>query len=413
MAYIKNQNQRQGPITTSGQSSIISANTTDPNASDAQGTGWTDLKKYLDNNNGLGAGVGQAVTADSQGKIDSAAGKINEYQTKAAGQNQTGVDQNNSLSAYKSQISADPTKIDATAYRNDTSAAYKGLTDAQQADSYGDAYNAYGGAKSSYDALKSDDWASRSQAVTNTYGKDNAGYTKGMGMLDTFVLQGDQSGKDQINSYVNKNAGTFATDGRDALSTAKSGVQSNLDMEKNRWSTLLGETNKAVGDKRTDILGGQQIKNGRYDEIDRQSIAAEAEIAKKFREEGVAAPKSALNYYKVGDASGYIAPAELDALNALSNLDGGASYSSKKGSADINWDSVLQDIESSRIIAPVNTVNTRTEYPSGGDAGGKGENRTTYPDGSYTIKTDSGVVINYNANGTIKGKIIDPNGVLG
>lgn len=56
-------------------------------------------------------------------------------------------------------------------------------------------------------------------------------------------------------------------------------------------------------------------------------------------------------------------------------------------------------------------VVTRTEYPKG-DAAGAGSTRTTNADGSYSIKTDTGVVINYNKDGTIKGAIQDPNKVL-
>lgn len=71
-------------------------------------------------------------------------------------------------------------------------------------------------------------------------------------------------------------------------------------------------------------------------------------------------------------------------------------------------------ITKNAAVLPPPPVITRTDYDpkKGGDAGGKGETRTTNPDGSYTIVTDSGVTINYNADGTIKGQIIDPKGVL-
>ncbi len=281
MAYIKDpkEDEQNGQnLTTSGQSSVVSAGqgATDPNTSAAQGTSWTNLSKYLDANEGLGGGIANAVTANSQGKIDSAAGKINEYQTKAAGANDSGKSQIAKLDGYNNQIKSDPTKINATAYRNDVATGYQGLTDASKVDGYSDASAKFGDAKADYSNLKNNDWNARSSVVQNTYGKDNAAYTKGMGLLDTLVLQGDAKGQDGINSFISNSQSFVGDDTSNALTKAKTNVQSGLDTDKGRWDTLLAGTGQVVADKRNAVLNGQGIANGRYDEHDRQRAAAEA-----------------------------------------------------------------------------------------------------------------------------------------
>ncbi len=250
MAYLKQnedellaqQQQLANAQTTTGSSSVVtgSQGAVDPNASAAQGTGWTSLSKYLDANQGLGAGVANAITKDSQAGIDSAAGKINEYQTKANASNEAGKKQTENLTSYQAQIASDPTKINANKYIADTSAGYQGATDAKKIGGYEDAWKGVANAKSSYDSLNSNDWNARSSAVASTFGKDNANYTKGSGLLDTFILQGDDAGQAGIKAYADKNAYMFADD--NPLAKAQASVQSGLDADQSQWASLLGPT---------------------------------------------------------------------------------------------------------------------------------------------------------------------------
>ncbi|RYF47988.1 MAG: hypothetical protein EOO38_11065 [Cytophagaceae bacterium] len=353
MAYIKDplEAQQDGsqPMTTSGQSSVVTGGANqDPNASAAQGTSWTNLSKYLGANEGLGGGIADAVTAGTQSKVDSAAGKINEYQSKAATANTAGKEQASTLQGYQTQITKDPTKIDTTAFRNAVANPYQGITDATKVDGYTDASAKFGDAKADYTNLKNDDWNARSSVVQGTYGKDNASYSKGMGLLDTLILQGDAKGQEGINNFTSKNASFIGDDTTNALTAAKTGVQSTYDADRANYDSLLGKTDQVVADKRAAILSGSGVATGRYNEADRQAQAAEAAILERFRQNGAKTPDSLMNYYKTGDVSGYIAPDELAALNTLADLDGGTQYASKSGDAAIDWSAIMRDVETSK-----------------------------------------------------------------
>ncbi|RZK32036.1 MAG: hypothetical protein EOO63_02580 [Hymenobacter sp.] len=370
MAYIrdpKEDEQNQQNLTTSGQSSVVSAGqgASDPNASAAQGTSWTNLSKYLDANEGLGGGIATAVTANTQGKIDSAAGKINEYQTKAAGANDSGKAQIAKLDGYTNQIKSDPTKLNATAYRNDVATGYQGLTDASKVDGYSDASAKFGDAKADYSNLKNNDWNARSSVVQNTYGKDNAAYTKGMGLLDTLVLQGDAKGQDGINSFIINsfisNSQSFVGDDTsNALTKAKTNVQSGLDTDKGRWDTLLAGTGQVVTDKRNSILGSEAIKQGKRTERDRQLGAAESAVSEYMQQNGT--PGFASKYYSAGDVSEYLPEEELAALNALAELDGGQRYTAKRSEANIDWDLLKSDTAKAKTTYTVTKDGVKGYY---------------------------------------------------
>jgi len=323
MAYIKKPNEQdpQG-LNTSGQSTVISAGQApvDPTASKAEGTSWVNLKQYLDANQGLGAGVANAVTGSSQKEIESAAGQLNDWQTKASTVDKSQADK---LQGFKQQILTDPTKVDAKAFKDQSAAAYGNNTVATNAEGYGAAANAYGTAKDNYTNLKSDDWASRSTAVQNTYGKDNPQYSKGMGMLDTFIAQGDQAGQAAFKDYADRNASMFS-DTDNSLKKATGSVQTALDAEKNRWSSLLGETQQAVKDKRTGLVtnldGRTQQVAALNAPLNEQEDVLRA-VAEKLQKQAHVAynPDTFLSRkdYGLGDTVTDAERAELEALNNL------------------------------------------------------------------------------------------------
>jgi hypothetical protein len=369
--------------TSGGESGVVNAGqgvTQDPNASQAEGSSFVNLKKYLDANQGLGAGLGTAVTADSQKNIEGAAGKINDYQAKAS---QVDRSQANALEGYKTQIATDPTKINASQYKNDTSAAYKGPTNATSAAGYSDAYNAYGSAKDGYENLKSDDWNKRSNAVSSTYGKDNASYTKGMGLLDTFILQGDQGGKDAINSYVNKNANTFAADGKDALSTAKNSVQGAYDAEKGRFDSYLGNNgslSQSLAAKQGSTIGtiqGRQSQVDAANALNKEKVEVLSALSARNNDlyggKGVSTYNPGNYTNTIGDYATDQDRAELDALSALSGGSYDKSLVTKSGA--VAPSSLVYDKSSGvgkdeyDYDPTTNTLKTRSIYDTGSTPG--------------------------------------------
>lgn len=385
MAYIrdpKEDEQNGQNLTTSGQSSVVSGGQggIDPATSAAQGTSWTNLSKYLDANAGLGAGIAAQVTGDSQAKIDSAAGKINEYQAKASTANSGGTAQTAKLEGYKTAIATDPTKVDSKVFRDDTSSGYQGVTDASKIDGYSDAYNAFGTAKSDYSNLKNNDWNARSSVVQNTYGKDNAAYSKGMGLLDTLVLQGDTKGQDGINAFVAKNSGFIGDDSANALSKVKTGVQSGLDTAKGQWDNLLGQgdgsINQVLTQRKGSTVGAIQGRQGQVDSSnaalnEKQTVLGDLATELRNRKQGDAVYMAAATNRTLGDFSTDAERAELDALVNLGAGDYDRSLVAKSAPGSANASSLVFDKASGTgqdeydFDPQTNTLKTRQKYVDG------------------------------------------------
>lgn len=329
-------------LTTTAQSGVVGGGASTPASSQAEGTSFVNLKKYLDANNGLGGNVAGAVTADSTKAIGSAAEKINDYSVANSADKVDKTD-TNALDTYKNQIAADPTKVDAAGYKAAQAKAYGGPTDATSATGFTDASKQYGNAKDTYDNLSSDDWNARSSAVSDTFKKDNNQYTKGMGLLDTFIVQGDEGGKKAMGQYKTDNASTFAPEGKDKLSLARAGVQSGFDTAKGAFDTAKTGAAQAITDKRKVIDEG--LKDKQYAKSDEQRLDAERQMAQKYKDVGMEVPKSFNGFYTASDNSNYISPEDLAALNSLSGLDGADARTSTEGEAKIDWNSLLADIQ--------------------------------------------------------------------
>ena len=296
-----------------------------PSSATSTGTGYTNLSKYLDVNQGSGGVVAGAVTSNADKNIGEATSKINNWQAQASKVDKT---QTNELEGYKSQVNSDPTKVDANAFRAKVNAGYNAPTQASAVTGYNEAFNAYGNAKDTYQNLAKDDWSSRYSAVKDTFSKDNSNYTKGSGILDTFVAQGDQSGKDAFNNFATKNAGTFAADGN-VLSKATTGVQGALDAEHNRWQGLAGADGSIMQDVATKQKSYLDTVLGRQGQADTANatlnkkqdvLSAWAKELATNRGQANAVYKPTATNYTLGD---YTSDDERAQLEALSQLGGG------------------------------------------------------------------------------------------
>ncbi len=324
MAFIKNnlddEENQVGALATTQESGVVSGGV-GADASRAQPqSGWVNFDKYLSANQGQGEGIANAVTAGADGAIKSAAGKLNELEQKAKSTDNSQVQ---SLGSTKNQVMSDPTKVDVNAYQQQMSQGYKGPTQVNALDGWADAYKAWGSANDQYSAVKDDSAAGRQAAVTNAF-KPQAknGYSQGMATLDSFILGGDQKGKDTLSSFTEANKGIG-----DSFQQTSSRAQASLDAAKTAYDGELSSVKQAVNNKRQSVAGSIGGKQSQVDS--KNALLNEREDVLRSIMSGVATSANkqldptqyfaSSGRYTLGDLTTDEERLTLEALNNLSD----------------------------------------------------------------------------------------------
>jgi hypothetical protein len=327
MAFVNNllddeEQQKQNLVTSGQESGVVSGTPMAGGETKAQTSNWVNLDKYLKANEGQGQAIAGAVTQGADTAIKSAAGKLNELEVKAKGQDQS---QTQALTGLKQTIAADPTKVNATEYNNQVSAAYKGPTQVEGVEGYDDAYKAWGNAKSQYEAVKDDSAAGRQAAVASAFKPQAANsYTKGMGILDSFILGGDAKGKQALSDFATQNQGIT-----ESLNQTRSKAQSALDAQKAAFEAERASVQQAVKDKREAVTGAVGSKQAQVDAKNRALNEREdvlrsimdGVIASSGGRKSLDAGKyfAGSGRYTLGDLTTDEERATLEALNNLSD----------------------------------------------------------------------------------------------
>jgi hypothetical protein len=277
-----------------------------------QGTGWQNLSTYLDMNQGQGAGVATGITKKSQDDIDSATSNAQAWADAAKGR----VDQGTKQDTWSSQINSDPTKVDANAFNAWRSAAdYTGPVNAQADTGYG---SVYGQVQKSNQAINNiQNYDTQKALAQETFGK-NGRYTGGMGTLDTFIMRGDQSGKDALQGFQTRNAG-FSKDWDKTVE----GVDTYAKGAGARGKSAVDSANKVVNDKYAAMSAKAQADAQAKLKAERDAL--QSGVLQQYLDAGISDPNSGMLANTVTTRGVNMADglndADLAALNALSGLD--------------------------------------------------------------------------------------------
>lgn len=276
-----------------------------------QGTGWQNLSTYLDMNQGQGAGVATGITKKSQEDIDGATSNAKAWADAAKGR----VDQGTKKDTWSEQINSDPTKVDANAFNAWRSAAdYTGPANAQADSGYG---SVYGQVQKSSQAINNiQNYDTQKALAQETFGKGGR-YTGGMGTLDTFIMRGDQSGKDALQGFQTKNAG-FSKDWDKTVE----GVDSYAKGAGARGKAATDSANKAVTDKYAAMTAKAQADAQAKLKAERDAL--QSGVLKQYADAGINPTTGMLSNTVttrgVNMADG-LNDADLAALNSLAGLD--------------------------------------------------------------------------------------------
>lgn len=290
----KKKNQEAG-VNTSGVVGGTTAGGTASGAAEQQaktpGTGYVNLQQYLDVNKGAGAQLANTVTQDANKAADtykSAAEKAleeskNKYSqtvdaaSQKAGQLQSGIVQSASQNrdAAKDFLGA-------------------GFNGPQAQDFTGGLAADKGRVQSQLSSVA--DINNQQAALQKNYGKQG-NYTQGYGLLDSFLLQGDESGRKQIEATKNRAnevAGTFDSTAQ-AIAAQEQKAKADFDASK-----------KSIVDT------AAQEKAKRENEALRKASVMNTQIAREKREGATNA--------SVADALNDTQLADLQALADIANI---------------------------------------------------------------------------------------------
>lgn len=204
-----------------------------PQPEKTPGTGYVNLAQYLDMNKGQGASLADTVTADvrkgisdyttgAQKALDESSGKFNEASGSGrASEVKSAITQD---AAGQKQAAKD---FLGSAYSGPTAADYTTGLSQQKSDL---------GSKLS----KVDDFETQQQALAKAYG---GGYRSGYGLLDTFLLRGDESGQKRISDVKSTDLGTTYDRAAQELSAREQAARQKL--EENKKSVI----DTAIGKK--------------------------------------------------------------------------------------------------------------------------------------------------------------------
>lgn len=228
----------------------------------APGTGFVNLQQYLDMNKGAGAGIAGKVTEDVNKAADTysttAQQKLEQGKEKFSEASKSGQ-----ASQIRSSIVSDADQ-NKQAAQDFLGAGYAGPRATDLA-----APLAADRTKLQSDLSKVGDLEQQQANLQKAYG-GTGNYSSGYGLLDSFILQGDQSGRDKINQVKGRAAevgSTFDTTSsklkaeeeaaRNALAENKRSIVSTADQERAR---IENEANRKA--QRINLEIAQQKREG-------------------------------------------------------------------------------------------------------------------------------------------------------
>jgi hypothetical protein len=362
------ENQNQGQATSLEGTALGGGPTPATSAQPAkpQGTGWNNLQTYLTANQGQGGNVANAITQDTQKRVDAADSNAKLWEDEAKKR----VDQNTRTDdkGYGQQIqSGDPTKIDQNAFgawKNLSN--YWGAANAQADSGYGSVYNQTQQAKKDVAGVQNYD--TQKALAQQTFGK-NGRYTQGMGTLDTFIMRGDQSGKDALQGFQDKNK-SFGQTFDSAVGNINSYAQGAEQRGQSAYDNLmgmLGQRRQSIQDTAQQNLGKVygDARSAAEQQVRDAYVKAGRDPNIGFGTGGTISRASDMSWVDgLGDP-------ELAALNQLSNLDDDANTNAitkqNRPLATIDWDRVNQNIAAYQGVGRPTTPGTQTTVGTLGD----------------------------------------------
>lgn len=226
----KNVNQTGQGLNTSGQAGVVGAGgapagATQSTAGGGQaGSGWTNLQTYLDVNKGQGGQLADQVGTDVNNKVEDfkktdVSGAINEI-GQAAGTTE-----------------ADEIKKDVAANAGKAKTFLNQGFGAKQVTDYTAPINATAASvKDNLNQLNDQNYQKGAlQKLNNKQGN----YTGGFGALDSFILNGDEQGREKL-SGIQKS-------GNDAVGSTMSGITDQLTKARGDANSLFEANKLAVG----------------------------------------------------------------------------------------------------------------------------------------------------------------------
>lgn len=175
-------------------------------AAPAQGTGWTNLSQYIDANKGAGAGMADAVTKDTQTKINELEGDngaVQSWKKTAEQESKQGVKNDPYSQTLKSGSDKQVADINQGAFDAwNQLASYTGPQNAQKATGYDTLYKDVANTRDKVQNLGT--MEGQQTALQDTYGQ-RGNYNSGMQTLDALVMRGDESGRNALQNFQNAN----------------------------------------------------------------------------------------------------------------------------------------------------------------------------------------------------------------
>jgi hypothetical protein len=195
-----------------------------PTGQQQAGSGFTNLQKYLEANQGQGGGLANVITTEGQKQVDTGVKAANDASQAWA----SGVisDANNAAQptvdlyskgaqAYNNTSGSDSSYLDNADINAAKSAGnYTGLTDVTKAAGYNDLDKAYQNVKNQATGY-ANDYNAQKGLLQKTYG-----YGSGFGALDTFLAR--QDGKQQLQNW---SAGVNPGSAQPYIDQASKGIQ--------------------------------------------------------------------------------------------------------------------------------------------------------------------------------------------
>jgi hypothetical protein len=274
----RRQEQLTGGNTGLNTSGIVGGSTSNqiaqPTAQAPAGSGFANLDRYLSLNQGVGAGLASATNKGLESDVDKYKTDIGSTVTDLQGKiAKSTTDATNTATGIKNSLSQDAS-ANLKPAQDFLASGYKGpaVTDTLTGLNVGKT--------GLNDRLgKVDDAGQIKSNLTDTYK-----YNDGFGALDSFLMRGDQSGRDKLaqikgrsgevdNAYTTGN--TALTGADTAARTAFGGLQQDI---KDSAKGLRGNIETAA-DTRLAGYGAESVGNQGYAAAGRGDVLSEAELA--------------------------------------------------------------------------------------------------------------------------------------
>lgn len=357
----------------SAGSGVLSGNSASGSADQSQavGTNWTNLNKYIDANAGQGGRMANDITADTTKTIQSLngpGGKVDSWGTAAHKETDDATKQDpysNTISNGTTEDIHGINKDDFNVWKLKPAYALNGPTNAAGASGYTPLFNEVDKTDKKITSLGTQ--AGQQTALKDTYGANGQGYSSGFGSLDGFLLRGDKQGQDNIANFQKDNANF-----KNPYNTAVTGVGDYIKGAPERGAANEKKVYNAMTG-RYEVEGNTAAINGRrFDDAGAQFDSTFNAIGKAYTDKGLKAPVDINGYVKPKTVSNnpYLNPTELDVINFLAGGDNNEATTTVKAEGDknaydVDWDLINKDIANLTKPKPPNKVT-----PSGGGGSG-------------------------------------------